>query len=243
VLCCAQWHSPSAGTSFCHDAFVDFLDYKWAGPYPCLSDLARYVEGISASEPRYSLNRNNCYWFARSLFHILALRHYAFPFVASSLPPRTFVLPRRIGHRSAGIDDSTWKHQDPSSISLVFRFLYYEEWRNGFLLERRVMKTALVLLLLVLATAGGYGIYFLFHYLYLFAPQSERPVGESDAEVPALISVLPMLFVVIPMSAVVYYYVIVRWLVIHLTDLLLRQGTERLQRIFGACYPNPKTVN
>jgi hypothetical protein len=105
------------------------------------------------------------------------------------------------------------------------------------------MKTALVLLLLALATAGGYGIYFLFHYLYLFAPQSERPVGESRAEVPALISVLPMLFVVIPMSAVVYYYVIVRWLVIHLTDLLLRQGTERLQRIFGACYPNPKTVN
>ncbi|KAJ7061348.1 hypothetical protein C8F01DRAFT_161286 [Mycena amicta] len=148
--------------SFCYDAFADFLDYKWAGPYPRLRDLGHYVEVISAEEPHYSLTSSNCYWFSRLVFHTLALRHYAFPFVASSIPSRTYVLPRTVENTTYGtwqIKNVDWQHHDPSSVGLVFRFLHYEEWRNGILMFRRIIITSMALVSCAATAAGGYGLW------------------------------------------------------------------------------------
>ncbi|KAJ7448092.1 hypothetical protein FB451DRAFT_1289233 [Mycena latifolia] len=127
------------------DAFVDFLDHKWRGPPPTLLDLVHYADTIAAQETRYSIASANCYWFARTLFHTLALRHYSFPIIASDSKPRTYVLlPEDFGPAAMATDgaysipDADWQHHDPSSSGLVFRFLTSQEVRTGRLMYRRI---------------------------------------------------------------------------------------------------------
>ena len=103
--------------------FVDELDIKWRGPPATLWHVARYVNVIVKSAPRYSLASTNCYYFARVLFHIIGLRHYSFH--------------RLISERADTLGTRSRVH-DPSSISMLFRFLLEEEKSNGVLLHKYV---------------------------------------------------------------------------------------------------------
>ncbi|KAJ7061343.1 hypothetical protein C8F01DRAFT_1252987 [Mycena amicta] len=208
--------------SFCFDAFVDFLDYKWAGPYPRLRDLGRYVEVISAEEPRYSLTSSNCYWFSRLVFHTLALRHYAFPFVVSSIRTRSYVVPRTAKSTTLHTDqinDEDWRHHDPSSVGLVFRFLHYEEWRNGILMFRRIIIASVAFLFLAVTMASGYG-------LYQLARDSPHPASKS-----CLIAIVGVLLFSVPFS-VLGGSILVLWIVARLTYCLIRRKTVRMLEIF-----------
>ncbi|KAJ7051655.1 hypothetical protein C8F01DRAFT_1376750 [Mycena amicta] len=153
-------------TSFCYGSFCDFLDYKWAGPSARLGDLPRYFEVIAAQAPKYSLTSGNCFYFARLLFHTIALRHYSFPLVATSIPTRKYVLPRtpeNIIYSTEKIQDDAWRRHDPSSIGLVFRFLLYEEWRNGILMFRRIV-TGITTLIYLGTLAGSAMLMIGIHY-------------------------------------------------------------------------------
>ncbi|KAJ7061337.1 hypothetical protein C8F01DRAFT_1083524 [Mycena amicta] len=209
--------------SFCFDGFVDFLDYKWAGPYPRLRDLGRYVEVISTEEPRYSLTSSNCYWFSRLVFHTLALRHYAFPFVVSSIRPRNYVLPRTAENTTYGtsqIEDEDWQHHDPSSVGLVFRFLHYEEWRNGILMFRRIIITSMALLSCAATAGGGYGLYHLW-----------RNSPTLNPKAAAAFSALTAIFFTLPLC-VLFSGILVRWNVALLTYCLIRRKTLRVLKLF-----------
>ncbi|KAJ7061347.1 hypothetical protein C8F01DRAFT_1252991 [Mycena amicta] len=212
--------------SFCFDAFVDFLDHKWRGPYPRLLDLARYVQEISAQETRYSLTSANCYWFARLLSHTLALRHYAFPTIASSVEPRKYVLPRTPDtlYGTAQIHDDDWRYHDPSSTGLVFRFLRYEEWRNGFLVVRRGIIISAIILSCILVGPGGYGIY---RIIRMPRPQGEGPTTHAVIAVVVLLTI---------MAIGVVYFLIARRLRRQIIELityhLTRRKTTRVLDIF-----------
>ncbi|KAJ7056262.1 hypothetical protein C8F01DRAFT_367532 [Mycena amicta] len=117
------------GSSFVSDAFVDFLDYKWAGPPARLGDLPRYFEVVNGQGPRYSVTHGNCYWFACLLFHTIALRHYAFPLVASRTAPREYVYVDF--YEVEAFQDDSWRRHDPSSTGLVFRYIQFQDWHNG----------------------------------------------------------------------------------------------------------------
>ncbi|KAJ7059118.1 hypothetical protein C8F01DRAFT_1301417 [Mycena amicta] len=103
------------------------LDYKWAGPPARLGDLPRYFEVVNGQAPRYSVTHGNCYWFARELFHTIALRHYAFPLVASRTSPREYVLV----YSEVVFHDDSWRRLDPSSTGLVFRYIQFQDNYNG----------------------------------------------------------------------------------------------------------------
>lgn len=113
-----------------------------------MADIAHYADVIASCETRYSLAGSNCYWFARTLFHTLAVRHYSFPYIVS---PKEAGLINCVWHhdglamnkfRWRAVDGEDWKRHDPSSTGVVFRFLRYEEnvssavfWsRLGFIL-------------------------------------------------------------------------------------------------------------
>ncbi|KAF7311788.1 hypothetical protein MIND_00189300 [Mycena indigotica] len=217
--------------TFCVDAFRDFLDYKWSGPYPRLCDLARYVEIIAGEEPRYSIATSNCYWFSRIVFHTLALRHYAFPFVATSITPRTFVIPRTAALQTYGtseVKDLELSRHDPSSVSLVFRFLHYEEWRNGILMFRRLVVIFLVLISLG-ATSGV--VYAVYHAIRHTSPMvaKTRPI-KSTAGTMAVSILITLIF--LPLICVMIGLVAVRWITALLTYLLIRRRTLQVLDLF-----------
>ncbi|KAJ7056460.1 hypothetical protein C8F01DRAFT_1233992, partial [Mycena amicta] len=144
-------------------AFYDFLDHKWRGPPATLADLASYLQVIVSLKPNYAISSSNCFWFSRHIFHIIGLLHYSFSFIAFEIHPKKFIFPRNLRRRIASITTEEWAAHDPSSIGLLFRFLHYEEWRNGFLLLRR-----LSLIMAVLIAGGvstGFGLIF---YPYIF---------------------------------------------------------------------------
>ena len=123
--------------------FVDELDIKWRGPPATLWHIARYVNVIVKSAPRYSLASTNCYYFARVLFHIIGLRHYSFH--------------RLISERADTLRTRSRVH-DPSSISMLFRFLLEEEKSNGVLLHKYVqgwIATFLALMILGVILFGA----------------------------------------------------------------------------------------
>ncbi|KAJ7049191.1 hypothetical protein C8F01DRAFT_1378875 [Mycena amicta] len=137
--------------AWCDKAFVDFLDVKWRGPHLTLLDIATYAQGISSEETYYSLGNANCHWFARMVFHTIALRHYSFPLIASHAQPTHYVYkelpkgPIMVDDTSRNFSYHDWRVHDPSSSGLVFRFLRSEEWANGGLLWRRTVILAAVL--------------------------------------------------------------------------------------------------
>ena len=111
--------------------FVDKLDDKWRGPPATLWHIARYVEAIVKLAPRYDLGIANCYYFARTLFYMIGLRHYSFHHLVSedvkALEIRSPI-------------------HDPSSISMLFRFFHREEKYNGVLLYKYTVKWTMILL-------------------------------------------------------------------------------------------------
>ncbi|KAJ7913668.1 hypothetical protein B0H13DRAFT_2326052 [Mycena leptocephala] len=124
---------------FHYNAFVDFLDHKWRGPPATLRDLGRYLLTIFRHNSRYSLAGGNCFWYARLIMHTIALRHYSFPRLATSTAPREYVIPWTSTYNMPHISMADCRRHDPSSISLLFRCLHYEEWRNGVLMYRRLI--------------------------------------------------------------------------------------------------------
>ncbi|KAJ7214576.1 hypothetical protein GGX14DRAFT_392598 [Mycena pura] len=125
-------------------AFQDFVDHKWRGPPPTLRDVSRYLTILASRQPNYQIWGSNCFWLSRNLFHILALRHYSFPFLAFGIDLDKFVVPRNdlglgLSRNHLDFTEDEWRKYDPSSIGLLFRFLHHEEWRNGVLMFRRAV--------------------------------------------------------------------------------------------------------
>jgi hypothetical protein len=60
------------------------------------------------------------------------------------------------------VSETQWKRHDPSSISLLFRYLHYEEWRNGILMYRRLVLIIAAILCLGIGAATGYGLFWLY---------------------------------------------------------------------------------
>ena len=112
-------------------AFVDKLDDKWRGPPATLWHIARYVDAIVKLAPRYDLGIANCYYFARTLFYIIGLRHYSFHYLVSE---------------DAKTLEIRSPMHDPSSISMLFRFFHKEEEYNGVLLYKYTVKWTMILL-------------------------------------------------------------------------------------------------
>lgn len=106
-------------------AFRDILDRKWRGPRATLWHLAHYVRAIVELLPRYRLSSSNCYFFSRLLVHVISLRHYSFPFLVAGTE-------NQLNIRSAV--------HDPSSISILFRYLHDEEQQNGILVYRNIIR-------------------------------------------------------------------------------------------------------
>ncbi|KAJ6458927.1 hypothetical protein C8R47DRAFT_1162531 [Mycena vitilis] len=149
---------------FYYNAFEDFLDEKWSGPPLRLLDLARYL-GTILENRRYSLASANCFWYARLIMHTIALRHYSFPLLATSTDASKFIIPRtgdNIHYGTQRISWTRWRKHDPSSISLLFRYLHYEEWRNGILMYRRLVLINVTLLYLAFTAALGYALHLLY---------------------------------------------------------------------------------
>ena len=105
-------------------AFRDALDDKWRGPTARLWEFSRYLETVVRLFPKYSLATTNCYYFSRSLTHIIGLRHYSFSTLVSS-DPETLVV-------------RNTKH-DPSGIGILFGFLDKEGRKNAVLLQAKLI--------------------------------------------------------------------------------------------------------
>jgi hypothetical protein len=151
-------------------AFRDFLDEKWRGPPLTLGILGGYLSILIQEQSLYSLTKANCFWFSQHLMHVIGLRHYSFPFIATSIPNHKFLFPRA----QVNPDALSFKEDprvletlarcelhDPSSIGLLFRLLRYEEWRHGILMFRRLILMRLATLPIVYV-ATGFGMYFYF---------------------------------------------------------------------------------
>ncbi|KAJ7062457.1 hypothetical protein C8F01DRAFT_99146 [Mycena amicta] len=214
-------------TSFCYGTFNDFLDYKWAGPAARLGDLPRYFEVIAAQAPKYSLTRGNCYFFARLLFHTIALRHYAFPLVATSIPTRKYVLPRtaeNVFYSTKKIQDDAWRRQDPSSISLVFRFLRYEEWRNGILMFRRIVIG--ITAVIYFGTLAGSGVAMI--GLHTGVAVAVNKIGPAYVSVRSYVVGFIALALVFTMLSIT----VGRTIIAHLASTRIRTQTLAVMRIF-----------
>ncbi|KAJ7494977.1 armadillo-type protein [Mycena latifolia] len=203
-------------------AFVDFLDHKWRGPEPTLQDLGVYLKLLVSREPNYSLTAGNCFWFSRTIMHIIGLRHYSFPFIAFSMDSSKFVLPRNSDNTNYGIsniDEDDWKAHDPSSIGLLFRFLHYEEWRNGWLMFRRLIIILVVLISCGIIAGSGYGFYRVFRL-----NPNPKPVSQSVgyACLLAIAGIGPICGIISPPF--------IRNSVTLLTYLRIRRATEALMK-------------
>lgn len=147
-----------------------------------LRDVATYAQGISSEETYYSLSEANCHWFARMVFHAIALRHYSFPLIASqSLPP--YYIYRDLERVPMSFSYDDWRLHDPSSSGLVFRFLRAEEWANGQLFWRRTVILAAVLLGLGSVAGVCVGAYF------LVIPRIARMLFSHSTETEILIAI------------------------------------------------------
>ncbi|KAJ7842405.1 hypothetical protein B0H13DRAFT_2365242 [Mycena leptocephala] len=145
-----------------HPAFVDFVDHKWCGPRAKLSDIARYAALVRSQEIRYSITRANCYFFARVLFHTIALRHYSLPLLTSSDPLWYFALTTGRDNRSpklslnAGVvweSNKSFNRFDPSSTGIVFRFLLRQGDSNSATFWTRFIF--IFTIPMILGAAGG----------------------------------------------------------------------------------------
>ncbi|KAJ7853722.1 hypothetical protein B0H14DRAFT_3450143 [Mycena olivaceomarginata] len=208
---------------FHYDAFVDFLDHKWRGPPATLRDLGRYLPAIVRQNSHYSLTSKNCFWYARLITHTIALRHYSFPHLATSIGPSQCV---KISWTSlsdtSGIGTADWRRHDPSSISLLFRYLHYEEWRNGILIYRRLIIIILSVLLLATCTGVPYALY--------------RSSGDSKwyrVLVAVLLAPLLLLFLT---GVVVFAF---RKVVAGLTSLKIRRETDSIMRALDQEFTTP----
>ncbi|KAJ7221257.1 hypothetical protein GGX14DRAFT_388446 [Mycena pura] len=146
--------TPTVDPILRYDAFVDALDEQRRGPPLRLCDLASYISLISTTRPRYSLISGNCFWYSRTLMHLIAVRHYSFHFIATTFLPERYLFEdwlmtglidsmsryhriRRLG--SAPTDNqlrgiiARGEHLavDASSVGHVFRILHYQEFGNG----------------------------------------------------------------------------------------------------------------
>jgi hypothetical protein len=98
---------PSAQFSTSY-AFLDPLDDKWRGPPATLWHIGKYVQCIVELARRHRRAGDDYNHFARCLMHVIGLRHYSFPNLASS--SRSAVQVRSGLH-------------DPSGIGMLFRAL------------------------------------------------------------------------------------------------------------------------
>ncbi|KAJ7660384.1 hypothetical protein DFH06DRAFT_394680 [Mycena polygramma] len=230
-------HSNSEGSSeslddddiFYYNAFEDFLDEKWSGPPLRLLDVARYLDTILEQNRRYSLASANCFWYARLIMHTIALRHYSFPLLATSTDASKYIIPRtgdNIHYGTQRISWTRWRKHDPSSISLLFRYLHYEEWRNGILMYRRLVLINVTLLYLAFTAALGYAL----HLLYF--------VRDSSISKGAGIFIVALLGVAILTVVGRLLKWPVRQMIAGLTYYTIRKGTrkvvDKLDRKFTA---------
>ncbi|KAJ7271217.1 hypothetical protein C8J57DRAFT_1321083 [Mycena rebaudengoi] len=204
---------------FYYNAFKDFLDHKWRGPPLKLFDVARYLDTILEQNVRYSLAGANCFWYARLIMHTIALRHYSFPILATSTEASKYVIPRtgdNIHYGTQRISRARWRRHDPSSISLLFRYLHYEEWRNGILMYRRLVLIIVSLLYLAVGAALGYALYRLY---FVRDPSISKGAGIFAV---ALLGVAIMLFFASQLKWPV------RKMIAGLTFVTIRKGTEKV---------------
>ncbi|KAJ7438855.1 hypothetical protein FB451DRAFT_1570119 [Mycena latifolia] len=205
-----------------YDAFVDFLDHKWRGPPARLRDLGRYLPVIVRQNSHYSLASTNCFWYARLVTHTIALRHYSFPHLATSIQPSKYVIPRTYVHTTSGIGTADWRRHDPSSISLLFRYLHYQEWRNGILMYRRLI----IIIFSVLLTATLTGVPYV---VYRSGTQAKWK------SVIAAIGIALYLFLFLTGAVML----VVRQLVAGLTSLTIRRGTDGVMRALDREFTAP----
>ncbi|KAF7306409.1 hypothetical protein MIND_00432100 [Mycena indigotica] len=213
---------------YLYRAFNDALDQHRCGPPLLLRDLTRYLEILSAQSPNYSLTSSNCFWYARLLFHIISLRHYSFPILATSFPPEKYLIPR--GRRIPAdqmkqiAQSQDWLTHDPSSTGHIFRFLHYEEWRNGILMYRRLIRFLAAAIIVATTVAVSYGLF------RGFLLGNSR---KSSVAYAVLCSVLP-LFVGYALS-----FVAVRNAVTILTQWQIRRKMETLLQDLGTADYTP----
>ncbi|KAF7301070.1 Multiubiquitin chain binding protein MBP1 [Mycena indigotica] len=147
----------AASPLYFHRAFSDVLDEHRRGPPLRLRDLTYYLELLSSQSPNYSIASSNCFWYSRLLFHIISLRHYSFPILATCFPLEEYLIPVSEGltldTRRKMVHEKTWLLHDPSSTGLVFRFLHYEERRNGLLMYSRLI--GIIATIFISGTIGG----------------------------------------------------------------------------------------
>jgi hypothetical protein len=184
--------------------------------------MAVCISTIHAQETRYSFTSANCYWFARMLFHTVALRHYSFPMVASSILPRKYVLPT---NDTEEVTDGDWRYHDPSSTGLVFRFLRYEEKSNGYLLVHRAVTVALFLPWLMLTAGAVYAEY------RFFTAKISLP---TEAKVIAGIGLVGLLLGFLLLFSWQLLWVLRLFITRRLTQRRVRDKTERVVSLFGA---------
>ncbi|KAJ7919442.1 hypothetical protein B0H13DRAFT_2656743 [Mycena leptocephala] len=163
-----------------HPAFVDFVDHIWRGPRAKLSDIARYAALVRSQEMRYSISRANCYFFARVLFHTIALRHYSLPLLTSSDPLRYFALTTGRKNRSPKLSLNAgvvWKPYesfnrfDPSSTGIVFRFLLHQSDSSSATFWTRFIF--IFTIPIILGAAGGA----IYGFVKLFGPGVRLPAA------------------------------------------------------------------
>ncbi|KAF8316575.1 hypothetical protein DL93DRAFT_740134 [Clavulina sp. PMI_390] len=92
-------------------AFVTQLDEKWRGNPAALAHVARFLQHIVESAPRYNITSTNCYYFSRLLVHAIALRHYSFGSVVRPSEPHDIRSLRR---------DRRLRETDESTTLIVF---------------------------------------------------------------------------------------------------------------------------
>ncbi|KAJ7048812.1 hypothetical protein C8F01DRAFT_1275975 [Mycena amicta] len=234
-------------------AFQEFSDHKWHGPPPTLKDLADYLRVIVARQPNYTLWSSNCFWFSRHIMHLIILRHYTFPFVAFTTDTTKFCIPRTlttVNADASGIKEDEWRAYDPSSIGLLFRFLHYEEWRNGILIFRRLVIIIFFLLSCGMAAVQGYAAYVFLRdqtdpdtRFQSFAVVKRSGRGEPAAAslTKALNVGLASLFVIL--FVLPLYYMATRplicWGIWFLTRLGIRRSTALLVRLLERDDNNP----
>ncbi|KAF7350114.1 hypothetical protein MVEN_01313500 [Mycena venus] len=206
---------------FHYDAFVDFLDHKWRGPSATLRDLGRYLPAIVQQNSRYSLASTNCFWFSRLITHTIALRHYSFPHLAISIEPSKYVIPRTADIFDIGTAD--WRKHDPSSISLLFRYLHYEEWQNGILMYRRLI--IIIFSVFPIATCTGVP--------YVLYRGSDRT--EEWRKVILVVLMGPLLLFLVTGVVIL----IVRQVVAGLTSSTIRRKTDGVMRALDREFTAP----
>ncbi|KAJ7216470.1 armadillo-type protein [Mycena pura] len=203
-------------------AFHDFLDHKWRGPPATLQHLASYLRIIISREPNYTLWSSNCFWFSRHVMHVIGLRHYSFRFIAFEIEPNKFLFPRNpdnAHYRTSSITDEEWLAHDPSSVGLLFRFLHYEEWRNGILLFRRLLIIIAVLISCGVSAASGYGL----HRGFLAAHPERPSLAAGVAALIAIGSVLPVCGYIFRPTIRVFVALLTQWTIRGPTAAVLQE--------------------